>query len=161
MVVNFEERIKELCDRGDRLDAVTIAKANFQSSREVEVTVDDSSVVVETSHFRGVHPWTVAARDEPVIDRRGEYRYTDEGIELAFPTATLNRRAFERAQAAIDARLGRPAPQVVSDGGAIRTPAAPPTPGGESMTPVDAIATTSDPRSTFGRVRRWFGGMGP
>lgn len=71
MVVTFEERLKELCDRGDRLDAVTAAKATLQSTREVEVTVDDSSVVVETSHFRGVHPWTVDARVEPVIDRRG------------------------------------------------------------------------------------------
>lgn len=150
----------ELCDRGDRLDAITIAKANLQSTRQVEVTVDDSSVVVETPHFRGVHRWTLDARDEPVIDRRGEYRCTDEGIELAFPTATMNRRAFERTQAAIDARLGRSVPQVVSDGGAIRTPAALPAPGSESMTPANTEETSSCRRSTFGQVRRWFGGMG-
>lgn len=100
----FAARVAELCMRGDRVDAVLLAKEHLRHARDVTVSIDGASVVVETAHFRGIHRWAVDPDGALHIDRGGEYRCTVEDLDLTLSTATMNPRALELARAEIDAR---------------------------------------------------------
>lgn len=150
--MEFVARLKELCAEGDRRDAVALAKANLGSAREVEVTIDGSTVRVETEHFRGTHRWHRDARGEVVIEGTGEYTCTDADVDLSFSTASMNETARDRARAAIEAEMEGEVEDrssaVVEDGGRDR-------PADGSATSGPGESTDGD-RSLVGRVREWF-----
>jgi len=100
--MNLASRLQDLCDRGKRNDAITLAKATLQNTRDVRVEVDDADVHVYTDRFEGTHGWYVNSFDEVVVEQQGEYTYREDGVELSFSTVTMNDRAHELAMLRLD-----------------------------------------------------------
>lgn len=104
-VRTLEGRLRQMCLRGDRADAVTLAKAYLHGTDDVTVAVDESVVTVETGQFRGTHEWYRTSTGRFVVSQQGEYIYDPEGVDLSFSTATMNDVAHDRAVAELEARL--------------------------------------------------------
>lgn len=104
--MNLDERLGDLCQQGQRTHAESLAKAALTNEPVKEVVIDDAQVHVETPRFRGVHQLTTDRTGDVDVRSQGEYTYTNGAVELSFSTATMNQRAYDRAQDALAVRNG-------------------------------------------------------
>lgn len=113
--MNLDERLRDLCQQGMRTHAESLATAALKNEPVEAVTVDDSRVHVDTSHFRGVHQLKPDRQGNLDVYSQGEYAYKSDAVELSFSTVTMNERAHDRAQEALAAR-NDPDSQTTDDG---------------------------------------------
>lgn len=102
--MNLDERLRDLCQRGMRTQAESLAKAALKNEPVEAVVIDEPYVQVDTPRFRSVHQLTTDRQGELTIRSRGEYTYKSDTVELSFSTATMNERTYVRAQDALAAQ---------------------------------------------------------
>ena len=99
--ITLEERLVSLVQANRHEEAIELARAALKNDGVVEVSVEEDTVVVETTRFRGTHP--IGDEDgRPVLRSEGEYTLKDERFTTTFRTRTVNEEARERAEEALE-----------------------------------------------------------
>ena len=140
--MNLEERLRNHCDRRERAQAESLAKAVLKNEPIWEVGINETHVHVDTPRFRGVHRLRTDRQGTVDVHLEGDYTYKSDSVELSFSTATMNQRAYDRAQAHLAVRNSAD-PQAVDDG---QTPS-------DESSPFEPDATTAAERRSVSPVR--------
>lgn len=133
--MNLEERLRDLCEAGERNQAKSLALGALANERVQSVALDDDVVRLATPNFRGVHRLRTDGRGRVDVHPAGEYTFESDDVDLSFSTTGMTPGASDLVQERV-ADLNEERSRASTDDGE--------EPDGGSVPPAESVRAETD-----------------